>query len=135
MKLLGKLDWSAIPFDQPIPLAAGALVVVVILGVLVLVVAKGWAPYVWNEWICSVDHKRMRSQHVRGCPGHQDTIAPRGSQSMSGGLLRQQDPFRPGTSIPSPALNRRPRFALRSIRYERYRRGPNLEGCPTLYIN
>jgi cytochrome o ubiquinol oxidase subunit 1 len=32
--MLGKLTWTAIPFDQPIPLAAGALVVVVIVAVL-----------------------------------------------------------------------------------------------------
>ena len=30
--MLGKLDWSAIPFDQPIPLIAGAVVLVAILG-------------------------------------------------------------------------------------------------------
>jgi cytochrome o ubiquinol oxidase subunit 1 len=33
--MLGKLTWAAIPFDQPIPLAAGGFVGVVILGVLV----------------------------------------------------------------------------------------------------
>jgi len=33
--MLGKLDWSAIPFDQPIPLIAGAVVLVAILGVLI----------------------------------------------------------------------------------------------------
>jgi len=34
-------------------------VLVALLGVLVLVVVKGWLPYVWREWICSVDHKRI----------------------------------------------------------------------------
>ncbi|MFZ0206882.1 MAG: hypothetical protein WAL59_12330, partial [Roseiarcus sp.] len=57
--MLGKLTWAAIPFDQPIPLAAGALVVVVIVGILALVVLKGWVPYLWSEWITSVDHKRI----------------------------------------------------------------------------
>jgi cytochrome o ubiquinol oxidase subunit 1 len=59
MNLLGKLTWDAIPLNEPIPLAAGGLVVVVILAVLALVIAKGWLPYVWNEWISSVDHKRI----------------------------------------------------------------------------
>jgi cytochrome o ubiquinol oxidase subunit 1 len=31
--MLGKLSWEAIPFDQPIPLIAAALVVVMIVGV------------------------------------------------------------------------------------------------------
>jgi cytochrome o ubiquinol oxidase subunit 1 len=61
---LGKLTWSAIPFDQPIPLVAGAVVVVVILGGVVYIVAKGWFPYLWREWITSVDHKRIGVMYV-----------------------------------------------------------------------
>ncbi|WP_316173086.1 cytochrome o ubiquinol oxidase subunit I [Bradyrhizobium sp. SZCCHNRI2049] len=57
--MLGKLDWSAIPFGQPIPLVAAGLVLVAILGVLVWVLAKGYFPYLWREWITSVDHKRI----------------------------------------------------------------------------
>src|SRR3954467_9182286 len=57
--MLGKLDWSAIPFDQPIPLIAGAVVLVGILAVLIWVVVKGHLPYLWHEWITSVDHKRI----------------------------------------------------------------------------
>ena len=58
--MFGKLTWPAIPFDQPIPLVASAVVVlVVILGVLVFVALKGWLPYLWREWITSVDHKRI----------------------------------------------------------------------------
>jgi hypothetical protein len=37
--MLGKLSWAAIPFDQPIPLITGAVVLVVILGVLAWVVS------------------------------------------------------------------------------------------------
>jgi cytochrome o ubiquinol oxidase subunit 1 len=62
--VLGKLSWSAIPFDQPIPLIAAAVVVVVVLGLLILVVAKGWFPYLWREWITSVDHKRIGVMYV-----------------------------------------------------------------------
>ncbi len=35
--MLGKLTWSAIPFDQPIPLIAAAFVGVVLLGVLLYI--------------------------------------------------------------------------------------------------
>jgi cytochrome o ubiquinol oxidase subunit 1 len=62
--VLGKLSWSAIPFDQPIPLIAAAVVAVVVLGLLILVVAKGWFPYLWREWITSVDHKRIGVMYV-----------------------------------------------------------------------
>src|ERR1700676_2672082 len=57
--VFGKLTWQAIPFDQPIPLAAGAFVVLFICGVLIWVWAKGYIPYLWREWITSVDHKRI----------------------------------------------------------------------------
>ena len=62
--MLGKLTWAAIPLGQPIPLAAGALVVVVIVGILALIVVKGWLPYLWSEWITSVDHKRIGVMYV-----------------------------------------------------------------------
>jgi len=59
MNLLGKLTWSAIPFDQPIPLFSAAVVILIVVGVLVWVAAKGWVPYLWKEWITSVDHKHI----------------------------------------------------------------------------
>ncbi len=57
--MFGKLSWSAIPFDQPIPLATGAVVLVAIVAVLLWVVVRGHLPYLWQEWITSVDHKRI----------------------------------------------------------------------------
>src|SRR6478672_7416389 len=57
--MFGKLDWSAIPFDQPIPLIAAAATGVILAAVIVWVIAKGHGPYIWNEWITSVDHKRI----------------------------------------------------------------------------
>jgi cytochrome o ubiquinol oxidase subunit 1 len=62
--MLGKLTWAAIPFDQPIPLFAAAFVGVIIFGVLVYVTLKGWVPYLWREWITSVDHKRIGVMYV-----------------------------------------------------------------------
>jgi cytochrome o ubiquinol oxidase subunit 1 len=57
--MFGKLTWAAIPFGQPIPLAAGALVVFGIAAVVIWVVARGYLPYLWREWITSTDHKRI----------------------------------------------------------------------------
>jgi cytochrome o ubiquinol oxidase subunit 1 len=57
--MLGKLTLRALPLDQPIPLYSGAAVALMLLGVLVWVAAKGYVPYLWREWITSVDHKRI----------------------------------------------------------------------------
>ena len=88
--MLGKLTWAAIPFGQPIPLAAGALVVVVIVGILALVVVKGWVPYLWSEWITSVDHKRIGVMYVvlalvMLLRGFVDAIMMRSQQAIAAG--------------------------------------------------
>ncbi len=62
--MLGKLGWDAIPFSQPIPMAASVFIVVGVLGVLGLISWKGWWPYLWREWLTSVDHKRIGVMYV-----------------------------------------------------------------------
>jgi cytochrome o ubiquinol oxidase subunit 1 len=62
--MLGKLTWEAVPFDQPIPLIAGAVVGLAVLAVLIYITVKGWVPYLWREWITSVDHKRIGVMYV-----------------------------------------------------------------------
>jgi cytochrome o ubiquinol oxidase subunit 1 len=57
--MLGKLSWAAIPFSQPIPLIAAAVVGLGLMSVIGWVVVKGYLPYLWKEWITSVDHKRV----------------------------------------------------------------------------
>src|ERR1700754_1777751 len=59
MNLLGKLDWAAIPFHEPIIMGTVASVGAVILAALAWVTARGYWPYLWREWITSVDHKRI----------------------------------------------------------------------------
>ena len=86
--MLGKLTWGAIPFDQPIPLLAGAVVLVAILAVLVWVVVKGHLPYLWREWITSVDHKRIGVMYtllasVMLLRGFSDAIMMRLQQAVS----------------------------------------------------
>jgi cytochrome o ubiquinol oxidase subunit 1 len=86
--MLGKLTWAAIPFDQPIPLFAAALVGAVIAGVLILVVVKGWFPYLWREWITSVDHKRIGVMYtllamVMLLRGFTDAIMMRSQQALA----------------------------------------------------
>ena len=62
--MLGKLSWAAIPLDQPIPMIASGVVGLVIIGVLVWVALKGWFPYLWREWITSVDHKHIGVMYI-----------------------------------------------------------------------
>jgi cytochrome o ubiquinol oxidase subunit 1 len=57
--MFGKLTWQAIPFDEPIALGAAALIGLIMCGVLAWVFVKGYIPYVWREWLTSVDHKRI----------------------------------------------------------------------------
>ena len=61
---MGKLTWDAIPLHEPIPLAAAAMVMLAIAGLLVLVTAKGWWPTLWRDWITSVDHKRVGVMYI-----------------------------------------------------------------------
>jgi cytochrome o ubiquinol oxidase subunit 1 len=62
--MFGKLTWTAIPFDQPLPMTASLLVLVGILTALGLATVKGWWPYLWREWLTSVDHKRIGVLYV-----------------------------------------------------------------------
>ncbi|WP_164753831.1 MULTISPECIES: cytochrome o ubiquinol oxidase subunit I [unclassified Mesorhizobium] len=62
--MLGKLDSSAIPFDQPIPLVAALGVFLAGVAVLGWITVKGYWPYLWNEWISSVDHKRIGVMYI-----------------------------------------------------------------------
>ncbi|MGH6778615.1 MAG: cbb3-type cytochrome c oxidase subunit I [Bradyrhizobium sp.] len=61
---LGKLNMTAIPLHEPLPLFAGGVVLVIIVAVLGWVVVKGYMPYLWHEWITSVDHKRIGAMYV-----------------------------------------------------------------------
>jgi cytochrome o ubiquinol oxidase subunit 1 len=62
--VLGKLSWNAIPWDQPIPLLSASVVVLGLLAVLIWALAKGYGPYLWREWITSVDHKRIGVMYI-----------------------------------------------------------------------
>ena len=86
--MFGKLSLAAIPLDQPIPLVTGAVVLVVILAVLAWVVIAGHLPYLWREWITSVDHKRIGVMYVLLASvmllrGFTDAIMMRAQQALA----------------------------------------------------
>ena len=86
--MLGKLSWSAIPFQQPLPLYAMGVVGIIILAVLGVVTKKGWWPYLWREWLTSVDHKRIGVMYiilalVMLLRGFSDAIMMRSQQAIA----------------------------------------------------
>ena len=90
MNLLGKLDWSAIPFDQPIIMGAAGVVALGIVFVLGSVTLKGYVPYLWREWITSVDHKRIGVMYMvlallMLLRGFSDAIMMRAQQAVAAG--------------------------------------------------
>ncbi len=90
MRLLGKLNWDAIPFDQPIPLFASGLVIAVVVLVLGWITVKGHWPYLWREWLTSVDHKRIGVMYcvlalVMLLRGFSDAIMMRAQQAVAAG--------------------------------------------------
>jgi cytochrome o ubiquinol oxidase subunit I len=86
--MFGKLSWAAIPLDQPIPLITGAVVLVAILAVLAWILISGNMPYLWREWITSVDHKRIGIMYtllamVMLLRGFADAIMMRAQQALA----------------------------------------------------
>jgi len=90
MNLLGNLTWSAIPFDQPIIMGTVVFMGLLIAGVLGWVTLKRAWPYLWNEWLTSVDHKRIGVMYVilglvMLLRGFSDAIMMRAQQALAAG--------------------------------------------------
>ena len=93
--MFGNLTWQAVPYDEPIPFISGLAVYGGVLAVLIWVVVKGYWPYLWREWITSVDHKRIGVMYcllagVMLLRGFIDAIMMRTQQAMAfhgGGYL------------------------------------------------
>ena len=88
MNLLGKLSWEAIPFHQPIVMIASGVVALVLTSILAWIVLKGHLPYLWKEWITSVDHKRIGVMYVvlafvMLLRGFSDALLMRAQQSVA----------------------------------------------------
>src|SRR6201994_4089352 len=90
MNLLGKLSWNAIPFDQPIVMGATAFMVLVVVFVVGWILLKGYLPYLWSEWLTSVDHKRIGVMYcilalLMLLRGFSDAIMMRAQQAVAAG--------------------------------------------------
>ncbi len=88
--MFGRLTWAAIPFDQPVVMIASGTVGFLIFCVLALVTVKGWWPYLWREWITSVDHKRIGVMYIGLAllmlvRGFSDAMLMRSQQALAAG--------------------------------------------------
>lgn len=88
--LLGKLTLNAIPFQNPFAMGAGVFMVLGFLGVLAyLTVFNKWS-YIWNEWVTSVDHKKIGIMYlilafVMLLRGFSDALLMRAQQAVAAG--------------------------------------------------
>src|SRR5436305_9828007 len=90
MNMFGKLSWDAIPFDQPIALVASGVVIAGVLAVAGFTFFKGWWPYLWREWITTLDHKRLGIMYailalVMLVRGFIDALMMRSQQALAAG--------------------------------------------------
>jgi cytochrome o ubiquinol oxidase subunit I len=90
MTLLGKLSWSAVPFDQPIVMFATTLMILAVACALGWVTRQGYWPYLWREWLTSVDHKRIGVMYcvlalIMLLRGFTDAIMMRAQQAVAAG--------------------------------------------------
>jgi cytochrome o ubiquinol oxidase subunit 1 len=88
--MLGKLDLNAIPLSEPIPLITSLVVILGILAILGWITVRGFWPYLWREWITSVDHKRIGVMYcllglVMLLRGFSDALLMRSHQAFAAG--------------------------------------------------
>ena len=88
--LLGKLSLDAIPLHTPIIMGAGIFMALVLIAVFAAItVAKKWG-YIWHEWVCSVDHKKIGIMYlllagVMLLRGFSDAVLMRTQQAIAAG--------------------------------------------------
>jgi cytochrome o ubiquinol oxidase subunit 1 len=86
--MLGKLTLQDLPLHEPIPLIAGGVAFGTVGLIVVWALAKGYGPYLWREWITSVDHKRIGVMYcllagVMLLRGFSDAIMMRSQQALA----------------------------------------------------
>lgn len=88
--LLGKLTLAAIPFYNPFAMGAGAFMILAFVGVLILLTVKRKWAYIWNDWVTSVDHKKIGIMYlilafVMLLRGFSDALLMRSQQAIAAG--------------------------------------------------
>lgn len=88
--LLGKLTLEAIPLHDPIIMGASMFMILVAVAVFVIVTKLHKWSYIWNEWITTVDHKKIGIMYLLLSTlmlfrGFSDAILMRLQQSVAAG--------------------------------------------------
>jgi cytochrome o ubiquinol oxidase subunit 1 len=88
--LLGNLTLDAIPMHAPIIVGAGLFMALVIIVVALLITIYGKWFYIWNEWITSIDHKKIGIMYlmlsaIMLLRGFSDAILMRSQQAIAAG--------------------------------------------------
>ncbi len=88
MNLLGKLSLEAVPFHEPIVMVTSVVVATAISAILIWILVKGYFPYIWKEWLSSVDHKKIGVMYIMLAMvmllrGFSDAILMRSQQALA----------------------------------------------------
>ncbi|MGQ0622804.1 MAG: cytochrome o ubiquinol oxidase subunit I [Panacagrimonas sp.] len=88
--LFGRLTWEAIPYHEPILVATFVGAAVAGLAVFAWVTRLGKWGYLWKEWFCSIDHKKIGIMYlvlslVMLLRGFADAIMMRAQQAVAFG--------------------------------------------------
>ena len=62
--MFGKLTLDAVPYHEPIIVVTVAAIIIGGLALLAAITYFGKWSYLWNEWLTSVDHKRLGIMYV-----------------------------------------------------------------------
>ncbi len=62
--IFGKLTWSAIPFQEPIPLITSIVVIIGLIAVAVWITRIRQWGFLWHEYITSTDHKKIGIMYI-----------------------------------------------------------------------
>ena len=84
----GKLTWDSIPFHDPIILTTFLTATMVALGVIGAILYWGKLKYLWDEWLTSVDHKKIGIMYVIASiimliRGFSDALLMRSQQALA----------------------------------------------------
>ncbi len=88
--LFGNLTLNAIPFDVPIIMGADIFMIATFLLVIFLITFYRKWPYMWHEWVTSVDHKKIGIMYlilagVMLLRGFSDVVLMRSQQAVAAG--------------------------------------------------
>ena len=86
--IFGKLTWDSIPFHDPIILTTFLTATMVALGVIGAVLYWGKLKYLWDEWLTSVDHKKIGIMYIIASivmliRGFSDALLMRSQQALA----------------------------------------------------